>query len=180
MSSIFGDIDSIEDYVKATARTWTGEFHGRLVNNYRLHQDIDEAISVLDVKLDDAKKALFYGQEETSRISSRSEVLSDAFDTGKRKDILHAALGIATEAGEILKAISVRFIRADIDEVNLAEELGDLMYYVARMADAIGVDLLDVMKTNIEKLESRFPEEFTQEDALNRDREKEREILESE
>lgn len=176
---ISDEISSVSDYVEATARTWSNEFHEYLLEGRALAVDMEEVADRLDSSLDDAKKALFYGDEETSRKECRDYLLSNCFKSEKQKYILHATLGIATEAGEILEAVSARFMGNDIDFVNVSEEIGDLLYYVARLADAIGVDLLEVMKTNIEKLEERFPEDFNQEDALNRDTDQEREILES-
>lgn len=92
---------------------------------------------------------------------------------------IHAALGICTEAGEFADAVK-RFVfyGKELDKVNAAEELGDLMWYVSMGCDEIGVDLETVMKANIDKLSARYPSKFTIEDALNRNLKKEREVLE--
>jgi NTP pyrophosphatase (non-canonical NTP hydrolase) len=46
------------------------------------------------------------------------------------------------------------------------------------MCNHFGIDYIDCLKTNISKLEARYPEKFTQENALNRNLENERKILE--
>jgi NTP pyrophosphatase (non-canonical NTP hydrolase) len=66
-----------------------------------------------------------------------------------------------------------------IDYTNLAEEIGDQLWYVAIGTDAIEVRLDDVMDTNIAKLKARYPQNFDAKAAVNRDLEAERKILES-
>jgi hypothetical protein len=46
------------------------------------------------------------------------------------------------------------------------------------MCNHFGINYIDCLKTNISKLEARYPEKFTQENALNRNLENERKILE--
>jgi NTP pyrophosphatase (non-canonical NTP hydrolase) len=94
-------------------------------------------------------------------------------------DLIHAAMGLATEAGEFMDTMKKHiFYGKLIDEVNLAEELSDIFWYCALACNALDVSFDDVMKINIEKLQKRYPEKFTEDAALNRDLEAEREILE--
>lgn len=89
----------------------------------------------------------------------------------------HAAFGLVTEAGEILDVFKkFKFYGKPIDRVNLIEELGDVMWYCAIMADSLGINF--VWYTNIAKLKKRFPDKFTSEKALNRDLLAERQVLE--
>jgi len=62
--------------------------------------------------------------------------------------------------------------------VNAREEAGDLLWYLALIARALGTDLETIARTNIEKLRTRYPGKFTAEAALNRDLEAERKTLE--
>lgn len=95
------------------------------------------------------------------------------------EDIIHAAIGIATEAGEFLDPIKkFIFYGKPVDFVNLDEEVGDLLWYIALYLNARGLDMEAVMEKNINKLEARYPDKFTQDHALNRDLDAEREILE--
>lgn len=100
---------------------------------------------------------------------------------GQTYRILHAAMGIATESGELLDAVKKYvFYGKDIDYVNINEEAGDLLWYLALLLDAIGVDFESVMDKNINKLKARYLEKFDNGQANNRDLEKERDILEKE
>lgn len=93
--------------------------------------------------------------------------------------LLHAGVGLATEAGEFQNALKKAiFYGKPVDKVNLAEEVGDVMWYVALACNELDVDLESVMKTNIDKLQARYPNKFTETDALNRNLEVERAILE--
>lgn len=93
--------------------------------------------------------------------------------------ILHAALGISTEAGELLDAVKKSlFYGKPLDRTNLIEELGDLEWYMAVLRDELGVTQEQVQAVNLAKLQIRYPERFTSEAATVRDLEAEREALE--
>ena len=121
------------------------------------------------------------------KVSERTE---KKFPDGKELDtmqmeLLHAAIGISTEAGEILDAFKKHLIYGkDLDLINVAEELGDVTWYMAiitrYLKNIAGATLEDdILRINIEKLTARYPEKFTEDAALKRDLNKERDILES-
>lgn len=94
-------------------------------------------------------------------------------------DLLHGAMGAATEAGELVDGLKKHiFYGRPLDRVNLVEELGDLAWYIALMCGALNVSLDHVLTVNIDKLKVRYPEKFTEEFANNRDLAAELEILE--
>ncbi len=93
--------------------------------------------------------------------------------------LLHAGIGLATEAGEFLDALKKHiYYGKDLDKVNLQEELGDLFWYCAIIADELGVDFSEVMTRNIDKLKARYGDKFSEASAEKRDLERERQILE--
>lgn len=100
-------------------------------------------------------------------------------DKGHDLNLLHAAMGIGTEAGELLDAFKRKiFYGKDLDVVNVKEEIGDLMWYVAILLRELDLDFHEILDLNIEKLKARFPDKFSEGKALNRDLERERSILE--
>jgi NTP pyrophosphatase (non-canonical NTP hydrolase) len=93
--------------------------------------------------------------------------------------LMHAAMGMVTESAEFIDALKKNFYyNKTLDTVNLKEEIGDVLWYVAIACDALGVSLNQVMERNIEKLAARYPEKYSDECALHRDLKKEHEILE--
>lgn len=99
--------------------------------------------------------------------------------TPKTMRLLHGAMGLCTEAGELQDQLKKHiFYGKPLDIVNIAEECGDLFWYLAETLTAIDQKFVDVMQRNIDKLRARYPEKFTEEKALNRDLDAERSILE--
>jgi len=94
-------------------------------------------------------------------------------------DLLHAAMGCETEVGEIMDAIKKTiFYGKPLDIVNIKEEFGDLLWYIALGLHYCGCNFDEVMTANISKLKARYPDKFTSEASMFRDLDKERGILE--
>lgn len=114
----------------------------------------------------------------SNRVTGADEVI---FPKQKSLDLLHASMGLVTEGAEFQDMVKKHvFYGKTLDEVNLKEEIGDILWYCAIALEALGADFETIMKTNIEKLKARYPEKFTEEHAINRDLDKERQILENE
>ena len=83
--------------------------------------------------------------------------------------IRNAVYGLNGEAGEIIDLLKKHeFQGHDLPDERLIEELGDLLWYCALLADALGVELEDVMRRNIEKLKARYPDGFDKDRSINR------------
>lgn len=93
--------------------------------------------------------------------------------------LLHAILGLATEAGELLDAIKKYiFYGKEIDMVNIAEEFGDSLWYSAIGCDSIDKSMEEIFALVINKLSARYPDRFSEDRANVRDLLKERRVLE--
>jgi len=76
----------------------------------------------------------------------------------KTEDLLHAAVGISGEAGELLDAVKKHWAYGkELDMDNVREELGDIMFYVTAMLNVLEIDEEEVVWANVEKLEARYP-----------------------
>lgn len=94
--------------------------------------------------------------------------------------LIHGAVGLATESGELLDALKkFVFYGKPLDRTNLIEEMGDAFWYIAILCDVLGTTFEEVQQININKLRARYPNKFVEYDALNRDLENERRILEA-
>ena len=71
-------------------------------------------------------------------------------------------IGLAGEVGECTEPVKKWFFhhKKTEDEVRqaLKEEIGDVLWYAACLAQAFGLELEDIAKNNIEKLLKRYPE----------------------
>jgi NTP pyrophosphatase (non-canonical NTP hydrolase) len=79
----------------------------------------------------------------------------------KNQGLYYTALGLVGEAGEI--ANKVKKIMRDnngkltkINKADIFDELGDVLWYCASLADELGVNLEDVAINNINKLADRL------------------------
>lgn len=94
-------------------------------------------------------------------------------------DLMHAALGLASEVGEICDALKKSWMHGrPLDRVNIAEEVGDVLWYLAIAALAAGISLEGCAERNIRKLRTRYPEHYSDENSAERDIDAEREGLE--
>ena len=92
---------------------------------------------------------------------------------------LHAVMGLTTEVGELADAYKRHvFYGAHVDPVNVVEEVGDICWYLAILMDELGFDFDTAMEKNIAKLQKRYPGKFTERDAVTRNLEGERKVLE--
>lgn len=83
--------------------------------------------------------------------------------------LLHAGIGMSGETGEILDTLKKSMMYGkEIDTVNLKEECGDVLWYMAIMLDTIGISFEEVMQSNVDKLAKRYPKGFTEKDAIAR------------
>lgn len=84
--------------------------------------------------------------------------------------LLHGAMGLDTESGEIMDSMKRHIIYgSDLNVVNIREELGDIMWYVALICDELGLTIEQICEDNIAKLRKRYPDKFSRELAENRD-----------
>jgi len=87
-------------------------------------------------------------------------------------------MGLCTEAGEFQDELKRDiFYGKEVDLLNLVEECGDILWYVAEILNALDVTFEEVMQKNIDKLRARYPEEFTEHHAINRDLEAENKAM---
>ena len=93
--------------------------------------------------------------------------------------IEHCIDGIGSEAGELVNAGKrIKWYGTEPDYTNLLEECGDILFYMDRLLCKIGSSFDEAMQANMKKLSVRYKDhEFTKEQAIDRDLDKEREVL---
>lgn len=73
----------------------------------------------------------------------------------------HAIVGVAAESGELAdlmeKGIRSGDLATRIDGAAMIEEAGDVLWYLAEMADALNISLAEIAEANLKKLAARHP-----------------------
>ena len=83
--------------------------------------------------------------------------------------VMNAALGLCGESGEVADIVKkFRFQGHDLDLEHIAKELGDIAWYLAVGAYAIGYDLETILQMNVGKLKARYPNGFSADRSLHR------------
>ena len=85
--------------------------------------------------------------------------------------LLNSALGLCGESGEVADLVKKhRFQGHDLDFEHIAKELGDISWYLAVGAYSIGYDLEKILQMNVDKLKARYPNGFSTDRSLHRDK----------
>lgn len=117
------------------------------------------------------KRRIFYREDD------EGETIADP----ATMRILHAVYGLQDEVSEIADNVrNALALRQKVDNVNIGEESGDMLYYMAVLLSAANQNFLSVLNANLLKLQARYGDEFSTEKASNRDLDTERSILEEE
>lgn len=93
----------------------------------------------------------------------------EALRTAGEADFVNGVLGLCGESGECADIVKKYLFQGhDLDVEHLAKELGDVAWYLAVTAYAIGYDLETVLRLNVRKLRKRYPDGFDPEKSQNR------------
>ena len=83
--------------------------------------------------------------------------------------MMHAALGIAGEGGEVVDLIKKSVINGKPMDVNeMMKELGDLEWYLSLLRSVLGIDREVVLQMNIDKLRERYTDGYSDEASAKR------------
>ena len=93
----------------------------------------------------------------------QKQALTTAYTSEKNKTLMAQtiwAMGIVGEAGEVIekwkKIVAYKDgVITEEDTQELKKELGDVVWYIAVMADSLGLSFDEVMQLNVDKLKSR-------------------------
>lgn len=84
--------------------------------------------------------------------------------------MLNGVLGLCGETGEVSDLVKKHLFQGHILDIKeLAEELGDVCWYLAIACTSIDMDLETVMQMNIDKLKKRYPSGFNVNNSVNRE-----------
>lgn len=108
-------------------------------------------IQVQDPQNDGAATSITYGTYVARQMAN--------IKGGYEPNLMHAVIGISSEAGELLDAIKKNFAYGKaLDQENLLEEAGDLLFYFTALCLIQGWTLEQVAAANMNKLMKRYPD----------------------
>lgn len=85
------------------------------------------------------------------------------------EQLTNGLMGLNGEAGEAIDILKKHLFQGhDLNREHMAKELGDVAWYLAVSAYAIGYDLETILQMNVDKLKARYPDGFDAENSLHR------------
>lgn len=115
---------------------------------------------------DDSLRELSPNEYQQLALRTEDEITKNS---GIVARLTQGCLGLAGEAGECADLFKkYMFHGHELDREHFAKELGDVAWYLAVSADAIGCTLDYIFKLNIEKRRERYPDGFDPQRSLHR------------
>lgn len=109
----------------------------------------------------------FNAYTELAKRTDNSVEKEDAINS-----LVNGAMGLSGEAGEVLdhmKKVRFQGHKLEDHQAKIKEELGDVMWYMAKLCRELEIDFWDMLEQNIRKLEKRYPNlRFEAEQSINR------------
>ncbi len=88
--------------------------------------------------------------------------------------LMHASIGIGTEAGEIQDLFKKKVIYGkEVEVAKFVDEIGDILWYLGVACNTLGVSFDEVMEKNWKKLSTRYGDKFSEAAAINKNKEAE-------
>lgn len=85
--------------------------------------------------------------------------------------LTNGLMGLNGESGEAIDILKKHLFQGHkLDREHLAKELGDVAWYLAVTADALGYSLEKILLMNVEKLRARYPDGFEPVRSIERSR----------
>ena len=87
----------------------------------------------------------------------------------KKDMLINGVMGLCGESGEAIDVVKKHLHQGHpLDKEKLSKELGDIAWYLAETAWALDIPLETILRGNLEKLKSRYPEGFDTNRSVNR------------
>ena len=119
----------------------------------------------LVIRLFNAHIINFFTYQEKSK-----RTMNTALET--KDQLNNYVFGLVGEVGEVVDLLKKFFYHGhEVDSNRLKSELGDILWYVSAVASLFNLDLQEIAQGNIEKLEKRYPNGFSSEASIKREKE---------
>lgn len=87
----------------------------------------------------------------------------------KKDQITNMIIGVMGESGEVADIIKKSLYQGHkLDRESIAEEIGDIMFYIVNLCNVLDLDLETLIANNYYKLLERYPNGFEVSRSVNR------------
>lgn len=98
----------------------------------------------------DERETFYWYERETEEFAIYPD-----YGTGSNTELSYLALGLMGESGEVAEKIKKKIRDGSFDPKETAKECGDVLWYLARLCNALGTNLEEVALQNYIKLLDR-------------------------
>ncbi len=92
-------------------------------------------------------------------------------DLTKEQSLSNMIFGIVGETGEVVDILKKHLYQGhELDWFHIREEIGDVMFYIVNLCNLLNTDLEQIIEENYSKLLKRYPEGFSTERSVNREK----------
>lgn len=107
--------------------------------------------------MNEVLKSRSFSQLAADLAKPGSQIALDLAQNPAACHLLHMAVGVSGEAGELLDAVKKAVIyQKPLDRENVVEELGDLRFYMAGLMNALNISEAELLYANNAKLGKRY------------------------
>ena len=90
-------------------------------------------------------------------------------ELSKEQLISNMIFGANGELGEVTDILKKDLFHSHkLDQGHLAEEIGDVMFYLVNLATIFNFNMEDILQANVDKLKKRYPDGFDIDRSINR------------
>lgn len=187
-------LKGFDEFINAATRTESVVDQSTKVDLVTL-TSLLQAQSALGYLIDSFKKNIYYNKPISSTIWEANLGVLNSIELPSYENLpavsqyqsididfrlLHSIIGLITEGAELGEAVVSSFTQGNnLDTVNVREEIFDVLWYVLIGHSALDKHLEGTLDMGFEKLRARFPDKFSSDNAINRNLDIERTILES-
>ena len=107
------------------------------------------------MKLEQEARKYMEHKYENVDFKSYQDMASDTAVYKTEHAVIYPALGLAAEAGEVANKVKKILRDGNFDRNAIADEIGDCLWYIAALCRVLNVNMGEVAKNNLDKLQDR-------------------------
>ena len=107
------------------------------------------------MKLEQEARKFMEHKYENVDFKSYQDMASETAVYKTEHAVIYPALGLAAEAGEVANKVKKILRDGNFNREAIADEVGDCLWYIAALCRDLNVDMKELAKNNLRKLQDR-------------------------